>query len=143
MTSDSQMGITGICAQPNLYFWSPDVYFSTLENGLMAFGQRFHPRFQLKVSVLKTFSSFKNNTKLLLFCMHHGEEFKKTLRKLIKVFRRLPWWLSGKELPCQYRRHRRRGFDSWIRKIPWRRKWQPTPVFLPGDFHEQRSLDMT
>ena len=29
-------------------------------------------------------------------------------------------------------RHR---FDPWIRKIPWRRKWQPTPVFLPGEFH--------
>ena len=31
-------------------------------------------------------------------------------------------------------------FDSWIRKIAWRRKWQPTPVFLPGESHEQRSL---
>ena len=38
------------------------------------------------------------------------------------------------------RKHRRRGFDPWIRKIPWRRKWQPTPVFLPGKFHGQRSL---
>ena len=28
----------------------------------------------------------------------------------------------------------------WVRKIPWRRKWQPTPVFLPGKFHGQRSL---
>ena len=25
------------------------------------------------------------------------------------------------------------GFDSWVREIPWRRKWQPTPVFLPGE----------
>jgi len=32
------------------------------------------------------------------------------------------------------------GFDFWFRKIPWRRKWQPTPVFLPGEFHGQRSL---
>ena len=30
--------------------------------------------------------------------------------------------------------------DSWIGKIPWRRVWQPTPVFLPGEFHEQRCL---
>ena len=37
-------------------------------------------------------------------------------------------WLSGKESACQWRR---RGFDPWVRKIPWRRKWQPTPVFLP------------
>ena len=32
------------------------------------------------------------------------------------------------------------GFDPWVAKIPWRRKWQPTPVFLPGEFHGQRSL---
>ena len=35
---------------------------------------------------------------------------------------------------------RRPGFDPWVRKIPWRRKWQPTPVFLPGESHGQRSL---
>ena len=32
----------------------------------------------------------------------------------------------------------RHGFDSRVRKIPWRRKWQPTPVFLPGKSHGQR-----
>ena len=32
------------------------------------------------------------------------------------------------------------GFDPWVRKIPWRRKWQPTPMFLPGKSHGQRSL---
>ena len=32
------------------------------------------------------------------------------------------------------------GFNSWVRKIPWRRKWQPTPVFLPGKSHGQRIL---
>ena len=31
-------------------------------------------------------------------------------------------------------------FDPWVRKIPWRRAWQPTPVFLPGESHGQRSL---
>ena len=50
---------------------------------------------------------------------------------------RLPRWLSGKEYTCQCRRH---GSDPWSMKIPWRRKWQPTPVFLPGKFHGQRSL---
>ena len=35
---------------------------------------------------------------------------------------------------------RRPGFDPWVGKIPWRRKWQPTPVFLPGEYHGQRSL---
>ena len=35
---------------------------------------------------------------------------------------------------------RDRGFDPWAGKIPWRRNWQHTPVFLPGKFHGQRSL---
>ena len=35
---------------------------------------------------------------------------------------------------------RRPGFNPWLRKILWRRAWQPTPVFLPGEFHGQRSL---
>ena len=47
------------------------------------------------------------------------------------------WWLGGKESTCQCRRVR---FDPWIGKIPWRRKWQPTPVFLPGKSHGQGSL---
>ena len=49
----------------------------------------------------------------------------------------LLWLLSGKEYTCQFRRRR---FDPWSVKIPWRRKWQPTPVFLPGKSHGQRSL---
>ena len=47
---------------------------------------------------------------------------------------------SGKEPACQCRRHKRRGFDPWVGKIPWRRAWQPTPVFSPGESHGQRSL---
>ena len=47
---------------------------------------------------------------------------------------------SGKEPTCQCRRHKRCGCNPWVRKIPWRRKWQPTSLFLPGEFHGQRSL---
>ena len=43
---------------------------------------------------------------------------------------------SGKESNSQCRR---RWFDPWVGKIPWRRKWQPIPVFLPGEFHGQKS----
>ena len=42
--------------------------------------------------------------------------------------------------PCQRKRHKRLRFNPLVGKIPWRRAWQPTPVFLPGEFHEQRSL---
>ena len=47
----------------------------------------------------------------------------------------LPWWLSGKVSACQCRRC---GFSSWVRKIPWRRKWQLTPVLLPGESRGQK-----
>ena len=39
-------------------------------------------------------------------------------------------WLGGEESACRYRRY---GFDPWVGKVPWRRKWQPTPVLLTGE----------
>ena len=54
--------------------------------------------------------------------------------------RGFPGDTSGKEFLWQWRRCKRHGFSLWVRKIPWRRKWQPTPVFLPGKSHGQRSL---
>ena len=51
-----------------------------------------------------------------------------------------PGGTVGKESTCQCRRHMRHGFDSWVRKISWRREWQPIPVFLPGEVRGQRSL---
>ena len=50
-----------------------------------------------------------------------------------------PGSASGKDV-CQWRRHKRQGFDPWVGKIPWRRKWQLAPVFLLGKSHGQRSL---
>ena len=47
---------------------------------------------------------------------------------------------SKLKLKNNCRRHKRHSFDPWVRKLPWRRKWQPTPVFLPGESHGQRSL---
>ena len=51
-----------------------------------------------------------------------------------------PGGTSDEELTRQCRRHKRCGFSPWVRKIPWRRAWQPTPVLLPGDSHGQGSL---
>ena len=48
--------------------------------------------------------------------------------------------LVVKNLPANAGRHKRLGFDPWVGKIPWRRKRKPTPVFLTGEFHGQRSL---
>ena len=49
----------------------------------------------------------------------------------------LPWWLGGQQSPCWCGRLE---FDPWVGKIPRRREWQPTPVFLPGKFHGWTSL---
>ena len=57
---------------------------------------------------------------------------------LLNLFHGLPRWLSGNESACQCRR---REFDPWVRNIPQRRKWQPTPVFLLGKPHRQRNLE--
>ena len=53
----------------------------------------------------------------------------------------LPMWLTGKESTCHCRRCKRCGFDPWVGKIPWRRRWQPILVFLPGESHRQRKLE--
>ena len=61
------------------------------------------------------------------------------------------WWLwiklgfpgsaSDKESPYQCKRLKRCRFDPWVKKIPWRRVWQPTPVFFPGESHGLRGLE--
>ena len=49
----------------------------------------------------------------------------------------LPWWLSWWRIRLQRRRPR---FSLWLGKILWRREWLPTSVFVPGEFHGQRSV---
>ena len=51
-----------------------------------------------------------------------------------------PGGASGKEPDCPCRRHKRARFNPWDGKIPWQRAWQPTPTFLLGEAHGQRSL---
>ena len=85
-----------------------------------------------KVSI-KVFDLFKNQIvgsycSILIYFVCYG---------------RLPRWNSGKKSTCQWRKSKRFGFETWVGKTPWSRKWQPTPVFLPGKFHGQRSLAAT
>ena len=69
--------------------------------------------------------------KLLLFYRNFGFLVCKMESVILYLASR---WLSDKESACGCR------FDLWVRKIPWRRKWQPTTVVLPGKSHGQRSL---
>ena len=62
------------------------------------------------------------------------------LNRYTRISLGLPRWLSGKESACQCRIYRRHCFDPWLGKISWRRKWQPTPVFLPEKSPRQWSL---
>ena len=62
---------------------------------------------------------------------------KKKLFKKISVSLGLPRWPCGERIRLQCKRH---GFNPLVEKIPWRRKWQPAPVFLPGKSQGQRGL---
>ena len=53
------------------------------------------------------------------------------------VFGGFPGGASDKETTCQCSRVKRHEFDPWVRKIPWRRAWQPPPVLSPGKSHAQ------
>ena len=75
--------------------------------------------------------------KLFIICIQSKKSNPETLIIFASNNYNLHMWLSGKESTCQCRRLR---FNPWVRKIPWRRKWQPTLIFLPGKSHDHRSL---
>ena len=70
---------------------------------------------------------------------HSCHEYYKDMDKLcvVMTLSRLPWWLSSKESTCQFRKYE---FNPWVKKIPWRRKWQSTPIFFPEESHGQKRL---
>ena len=57
--------------------------------------------------------------------LHTHPKFSSYLTLLV-----LLWWLSGERIHLQSKRQRRLGFDPWVKKIPWRRKWQPHSSIL-------------
>ena len=83
---------------------------------------------------------WKWSNQLAVGLIDHGSPKNKTVRKPIKILLTFSSDASGKESTCQCRSHGRGRFSPWVGKIPWRRAWQPTPVFLPGEFHGQRGL---
>ena len=65
---------------------------------------------------------------------------RKSKKEGMCVYEGFPDGTSGKEPACQWRKRKRHGFKSLGREDPRRRKWQPTPIVLPGESHGQRSL---
>ena len=99
----------------------------------------FPSRFGLGMTFVQEKKKFTHsNTKtkpLWVFCQ----------KKKKKKFSRLKEWASQAPLvvknPPANAGDRRPGFDPWVRKNPWRKTWQPTPVFLPGESQGQRGLE--
>ena len=78
---------------------------------------------------------------LLKYKSDHVTPLLKTLQWFLILNKvKSSWWCIGKESSCQCRRCKRCRFNPWVGKIPWRRAWQPTSVFLPTESHRQRSL---
>ena len=78
-------------------------------------------------------SSFKKHSKISSF-LKSVNWAKYVILCTLYFCNKFHWqWFSGKEYACQCRRH---GLDPQVRKLPWRRKWQPTSVVLPGNSHE-------
>ena len=75
-----------------------------------------------------------------LLCYFGGRLFESFLVTRAKLF--VFKWREERSFPggSVVKRHRRHGFDPWVRKIPWRREWQTTPILLSGKFHGQRNL---
>ena len=72
--------------------------------------------------------------------MANGQLSQDYYRQKVDWAEGLSRWFSGEESACQCRKCSRHGFHPQVRKIPWHRNWQPTPVFLPGKFHGQRCM---
>ena len=121
-----------LCVSWNLKSWEAAFFSFFLSCKLLSSG-RSSPSSGCASCILLT----------LLSKAQHGSELgrRRALDREDETFSgftiRIPRWLSDKRSHRQFRRH---GFDPWVRKIPWRRKWQPTPVFLPGKFHGQRTV---
>ena len=84
-------------------------------------------------------TSISNLNSLNLEILELKENLQILPKPLILKVKSFPGGASGQESACQCGRLKRCGFDPWVGKIPWRRAWQPTPVFLSGESHGQRN----
>ena len=106
--------------------------------------QPAHPTLLLILPSMRSFSykclwKTEKNVSLLDQgnCLHDSAWLRFTIYIKIYILNGLPWWLRWQGI---WQQCGRPGFDPWVGKTPWRREWQPTPVFLLGEFHGQRSL---
>ena len=123
---------------PERGWFAPDRSMSHVRQGKMMTGQGEREPFKrvqaLKRQLVQKTMKVSSNPEVLQFYIWIGPKEKILIHMRNK---KLPWWLRWRRIYLQCRRP---GLDPSVRKIPWRRKWQPTPVFSPGESHGQRSL---
>ena len=105
--------------------------------GILYTPSRNSPLTHYSIVLFHNTMTFWNRTSAWFFILFLQLFFPKGNRCKFLLLEGFP---DGTVVKCQGRRHKIHGFDPWVRKIPWSRKWQPTPVFLPGRFNGQRSL---
>ena len=86
------------------------------------------------------FSTLSIDIDAKLSSLHFPKNFHEVLISWIYLRKRVPGGASGREPACQFRRHKRPWFSTWVGKTSWRRAWQPTPLLLPGESHGHRNL---
>ena len=99
-----------------------------------------HTRIVTSSQVPKLLTGYLVRLKYLYLSMGPHEWHILIFKKILLEYSWFTWasqMASGKESTCQYRKGRRRGFNPGVRKIPWRRKWQPIPVFLLVKSHDR------
>ena len=113
----------------------------SFSQGLLVSGSMWSMEQVLSESLFNQKSSFKEMLKVLEIEGAEQYPFITILMKiLLNIFVLIQVVLSGKEPTCKCRRLKRHRFDPWVGKIHWRKAWQSTPVFLPGESHEQASM---
>ena len=129
---------------PRVWSWPSTVFYQWIKQQLKLEALRctdhLHPHLLLHSGFLNSFYPFKGFFFFFRLNSPQLDQLPLLPSSLAYPFLWLPGWLSGKESTCQCRRHLRRRFDPWVGKIPWRRKWQSTPVFLPGKSHATGGL---
>ena len=106
-----------------------EAYWNKRSPGLLNVDAEKIPLFEYTVGFcLAYYYYFFNSNLLSSFRESDYSVFASLLPLLLPLL-----WIARWQSSCQCRRLKRLRFDSWVRRIPWRRAWQPTPVFLPGE----------
>ena len=119
---------------PKYWSFSFNISPSNEHPGLVSFRMDWVDLFAVQGTLKSLLQHHSSKASILRCSAHQTYQFLNILPCIIAVG--LSWWLSSEESSA----NAGDTFDPWVRKIPWRRKWQYTPVFLPGKLHGQRSL---